>query len=136
MSTYLRLQTIDLKPEMVSRITAATSRRSIRFVSRTRRPTHGNGREQDHQDRANRGSRPGTNCGFGDQGTRNALGILCLNALGTETFPKSGSWPLGFGASQYARRAMIPVPPGEAILTVMSLTVLIEVALFASIGMF
>lgn len=33
---------------------------------------------------------------------------------------------------------MIPVPPSEAILTVgiMSLTVLIEVALFASIGMF
>ncbi|MBB4376293.1 hypothetical protein SAMN05216573_1187 [Bradyrhizobium sp. Rc3b] len=33
---------------------------------------------------------------------------------------------------------MTPLPPGEAILTVgiMSLTVLIEVALFASIGMF
>lgn len=45
---------------------------------------------------------------------------------------------LGFGASQYARHAMTPLPPGEAILTVgiMSLTVLIEVALFASIGMF
>jgi hypothetical protein len=33
---------------------------------------------------------------------------------------------------------MTPLPPGEAILTVgiMGLTVLIEVALFASIGMF
>lgn len=60
------------------------------------------------------------------------------NALGPETFPTSAGWLLGFGASQYARHAMTPLPPGEAILTVgiMGLTVLIEVALFALIGMF
>lgn len=60
------------------------------------------------------------------------------NALGPETFLTSAGWLLGFGASQYARHAMTPLPPGEAILTVgiMGLTVLIEVALFALIGMF
>ncbi|MBB4382984.1 hypothetical protein [Bradyrhizobium sp. SBR1B] len=76
MSTYLRLQTVDLKPEMVSRITAAYEQALHTLCVQDRDDPLGNGREQDHQDRANGGPRPGTNCGLGDQGTRNALGIF------------------------------------------------------------
>lgn len=59
------------------------------------------------------------------------------NPLGTEPFPTSaGYWASGL--RNMRGTLMTPLAPGEAILTVaiMSLTVLIDIALFASIEMF
>ncbi|MBP0115418.1 hypothetical protein, partial [Bradyrhizobium vignae] len=58
--------------------------------------------------------------------------------LGTETFPRSLGWLVGFGASQRARRAMTPLPVSDVFLTVaiMAVAFVIEIGLFILIGMF
>jgi len=70
MSTYLRVQTVDLNPEMVSRITAAYEQALHTLCVKDRDDPLTEIVEARSSSSRKRRSSPRRNCGCGDQGTR------------------------------------------------------------------
>jgi|GEM_PF-1611581 len=138
MSTYLRVQTVDLNPEMVSRITAAYEQALHTLCVKDRDDPLTEIVASKIIKLAQTEVLAPAKLRLWRSGNSNALGISCLTRLQLKhsRLRQVGYWATGL--RNVRGTPLTPLSPAEAILTVaiMSLTVLVEVALFVLIELF